>query len=349
VARPLFIDPARQAEFEERGWTTLRVFSGQDVQDLREFYFSLPRPAVGRSGFYVGLDAVDRGQVSAVRDRIRSLFLSRAAGQLAEPRAFTASFVVKEPDPKGVVPPHQDWSFTDEPSYSSATVWIPLQDVDARNGALGVISGSHKIFRAPRLSPSPEAKSAIADHLHDLMPWVRLVELKAGEGIAFHNSTIHASPPNAGTEPRIAVGVGITQKEAPLLHYYQVPGTEPAEMTCFEVDEEFFAEYTNTRLSELYRNGEIPQGYPVRERIPRNLPKYTTAGIIESIRSFPGNTRNPMMVDEMHKVIAGGPLEAPAARAEKPVSAHPRERVYTVRNVLAEIRWRLSQFLHQTP
>jgi ectoine hydroxylase-related dioxygenase (phytanoyl-CoA dioxygenase family) len=68
--------------------------------------------------------------------------------------------VVKEKNPVSVVPPHQDWSFTDEDQgFISATVWTALVDTDMNNGAMGVIVGSHKFFNHHRASPAPEFKA----------------------------------------------------------------------------------------------------------------------------------------------------------------------------------------------
>jgi ectoine hydroxylase-related dioxygenase (phytanoyl-CoA dioxygenase family) len=72
-------------------------------------------------------------------------------------QVFTASYVVKEPNPLSVVPVHQDWSFVDdEGEYCSTTCWIPLMDVNEENGALGIVTGSNNYYDVIRASPSPQ-------------------------------------------------------------------------------------------------------------------------------------------------------------------------------------------------
>lgn len=344
-SRPIFTDPVKQQEFDTKGWTKLRLLDDTDVQQLRDLYFSLGTIPNGRGGFYVGLDSADKQQVKHVRDAIRSLFLEKAGHHFDRIRIFTASFVAKEPNPMGVVPPHQDWSFTDEPRFCSATVWIALQDTHVDNGALGFINGSHRFFRTPRASPSPQAKSIISDHLYTLFPWLEIVPLKPGEALIFHNSTIHGSPPNTGSELRIAAGIGISQAEAPLLHYYQAPGNAPAEMMCLEVDEEFFVHHNNAFLSEMYQKGEFPSGYTVKSRTVREADHFTSAQILDMVQSVPGNRYNGALVDKMQKIYVNKPAGTqPVESDAAPAKEQKREKVYTLRNIIAEIRWRLGKF-----
>ena len=58
-------------------------------------------------------------------------------------------------------------------------------DIAIKNGALGVIRGSHKIFDHKRSSPSPQSKSPLADHIFSLFPFVEVIEMKAGESLIF--------------------------------------------------------------------------------------------------------------------------------------------------------------------
>jgi ectoine hydroxylase-related dioxygenase (phytanoyl-CoA dioxygenase family) len=112
-------------------------------------------------------------------------------------QVFTASYVVKEPNPLSVVPVHQDWSFVDdEGEYCSTTCWIPLMDVNEENGALGIVTGSNNYYDVIRASPSPQTPHALADHYFTTFPYIKMVNMKAGEAIVFNNKTFHASPPN---------------------------------------------------------------------------------------------------------------------------------------------------------
>jgi hypothetical protein len=345
IVRTIFNDGIKQGEFDRNGWTTLPLLNEEAVEKLRQLYFSTAKPEKGQAGFYVGLNAENKEEVRQVRDQIRDLFFQEAGHHFNNIQAFTASYVVKEPNPKGVVPPHQDWAFTDETRFSSATVWIPLQDVNIDNGALGVINGSHRFFTEPRPSPSPQAKSVISDHLSTLFPWMQLVTLKAGEGLIFHNNTIHASPPNTGNEIRIAAGIGISQAEAPLLHYYQTPGSDPAEMICYDVDEAFFIQFDNTCLSAMYDRKERPVSYPVIKQVLRKIPSCTTEALLEMIKSNPSNFYNGELVEKMKQIFVPPSGDTKTGNEALDISLKTSIwKVYTFKNVVAEMRWRLSKF-----
>ncbi|HEY0680186.1 MAG TPA: phytanoyl-CoA dioxygenase family protein [Chitinophagaceae bacterium] len=343
-SRPIFTDPEKQKEFDARGWTKIRLFDETDVQKLRELYFSLDKMEKNKGGFYVGLDNANKQQVKEVRDTIRELFLKKGGHHFDRIKIFTSSFVTKEPNPVGVVPPHQDWSFTDESQFDSATVWIALQDTDINNGTLGFINGSNHFFRSPRPSPSPQAKSLISDHLYTMFPWLEIVDLQPGEALIFHNSTIHGSPPNTSGDLRIAAGVGISQAEAPLWHYYQLPGTSPQEMICLEVDEEFYIQNNNTSLSKMYDEGKSPSEYKVRSRTVRETEQFTSAEIVDMIQAVPGNRYNGVLVEKMQQIFGHRPAPSVTpAGTQNVVAEQSAAKVYTLKNIIAEIRWKFTK------
>jgi len=51
------------------------------------------------------------------------VILPKAQEHFDRCKMFTGSFVVKEPRPNSFVPPHQDWSFTDDIQFNSVTVF----------------------------------------------------------------------------------------------------------------------------------------------------------------------------------------------------------------------------------
>ena len=224
--RPLFKDPETQRHFEENGYVKLQVLDPPEVQELLDFYKTLNNDHQRADyGFHVSLDNQNQEWVEKVSGKIRSIIQPKAQPHLDRAKVFTSSFVIKEPGPKAIVPPHQDWTFVDETKYCSCTFWVPLVDVDMDNGALGIIKGSHKFFDHHRPSPSPQAKSALSDHIFTIFPYLEIIEMKAGEALVFDNRLIHASPPNTTEHTRIAAGIGITQEEAELEHHYQIPGS----------------------------------------------------------------------------------------------------------------------------
>src|SRR5262245_39076862 len=245
--------------------------------------------------------------------------LIKVAGGALRPAMYdcqlvTASFVVKEAHPRGVVPPHQDWTFVDETRFRSATVWVPLVDIDVDNGALGAIHGSHRFFPTQvRSSPSPQCKSLLSDHLWSIFPYLDVRPLRAGQAFIFDNATIHGSPPNVTPRPRIAAGIGVTRAEAGLRHTYLLPGTNPAEIETYSVEREFFTRYGNDALSKLFEKGSHPEAKPI-ERRPYVLDPISPDVMTALIKSNPKNQFNEILARKLNDMLGNTAKQVPVTK-----------------------------------
>lgn len=295
---PLFKNAALQQAFDTDGYVKINLLDAAEVEDLKNYYSSLQHDHIGEYGFHISLENKDEGYVSGVFKKLFSTVLPKLDTVLANYKAFTASYVIKEAGLQNIVPPHQDWTFVDEDAFTSATVWIALMDVNKNNGALGVIKGSHKLFNTPRTSPSPEAKSVLSDHAFNLFPFVEVIEMKAGEALIFNNRTVHASPPNTSGITRIAAGIGITHKNAQLRHYYQVPGAEE-NIEVYDVDEAFFLKYNNSILSARYNKGEALTELKKISTFRKTTPVLSKEEITALVSSVNGVTRNASLMAEL--------------------------------------------------
>ena len=269
------------------------------VARLLDFYRSLDSGGVSKRPFHYSLDHPDVEYVRRVMDELIEVVGSVLLPRLHDAQIVTASYVVKESDPRGVVPPHQDWTFVDETRFRSINVWTPLMDVDIDNGALGVIHGSHRFFAEQlRVSPSPQCKSVTSAHLVTLFPFLDVKPLRAGEAIIFDNATIHGSAPNVTDEPRIATGLVVTHAEAELCHHYQLPNTDPPEVETYAIDRQFFMHYGNEALSQLYNAGERPQATAV-QRTPYVLGEISQQELLSLVQNHPENHYNEVLVQKV--------------------------------------------------
>ncbi|MFT4600101.1 MAG: hypothetical protein ACI857_000271 [Arenicella sp.] len=301
--RAIFKDKSHQDQFDNKGFVKLSLLDSHEVKTLLGFYQKQNFNNKIEGGFHISLDNADQELVTSVGDRIKEVIAPKAKDFLDDCQVFTSSFVIKEPGLKNIVPPHQDWTFVDEDKFCSATLWTPLMDVTEENGALGVIPSSHKLFNHPRSSPSPQSKSALADHVFTLFPFVEIVEMKAGETLIFNNKLIHASPPNLTDSPRIAVGIGITQKEAKLRHYYHIPNSKPAQLEVYEVEQEFYTYYNNKRLSDLYDNGKSPEKLKKLDTVERITPDLSKEEMESLIKTIDGIQENLPLMENLAKLF----------------------------------------------
>lgn len=351
---PLFKDEVLQASFEKNGFVKIPALNQEDIDALLALHKELDLKDEKGYGFHVGMDNADKNLVANMVQKIKDVAMPKVEGALTGAQVFTASFVIKEPNPQGVVPPHQDWSFVeDEKKHCSVTCWIPLQDVNMENGCIGVIKGSNRFFTNVRPSPSPQVETPLKRHMYTIFPYLELQEMKAGEALIFDNRTFHASPPNTTDAPRIAVGLGFTQSEAEIRHYYLKPGTEDT-LCKYKIDPEFFLKYDNLGLSKMYYKGENIEGYELLNEMPyewEDLSEDEMRKLIESA----GNMFNAPLVETMTKLfVQSPPAEEPKSEPQpEPVvqetssnndSGDDRTfwQTYTPMNIIKEVKFRLT-------
>ena len=364
---PLFKDAKVQILFEEEGFVKIPLLNKQEVEDLKNYYLSLKHDHIGEYGFHVSLDNTNPEYISGVFKKLFETIMPKLDPLLHDYKTFTASYVVKEAGLQNIVPPHQDWSFVDEEQYCSATVWIPLMDVNKNNGALGLIKGSHKLFSYPRSSPSPQSKTVLSDHMFNLFPYIEVIDMKAGEALIFNNKTIHASPPNISGITRLGAGIGITQKDAQLLHYYQQPGKEEL-IKVFKVDELFFIQNNNSKLSKLYAKNEAPKNLELIKSFKKTTPVLSREEMISTVTSVEGVNFNTELMTELAEMynynLDGTPKnktqttmenkpkventkkEADARKTKSETTVSDNRtffQKYTPLNILAEVKYRLTK------
>jgi ectoine hydroxylase-related dioxygenase (phytanoyl-CoA dioxygenase family) len=344
--RNLFKDARLQAEFDRDGYAVIDLIDQAQVQELRAFYDGLEHAGTSANGFQVSLDNGSSDFVRAVSERLVNTARRNVDRHFQNHKIFTASFVTKGKHPLGIVPPHQDWTFVDESRFWSATLWCPLMDVNVDNGALGVIKGSHRLYDHVRPSPSPQYTPPFKDQLFSIFPYLTILELKAGQAVVFNNRTIHASPPNTTNDTRVAFGIGITDEDAGIRHYYMLPGQRQPMMEAYEVAPEFFYSYNNARLSSMHQAGAKPQNLNSLGLFSVTARHYETGQLQEAMRAA-GNQENIALARKMALLFENSPDVKQKVQDDKSPAAHaesklPFWKVYTPINIFREIRYRLT-------
>lgn len=344
--RNIFKNAALQEQFNQKGFVVLPILEQDEVEKLRNYYNNQEFDNKIEAGFHISLDNQNEDLVKEVGSKIKEVMVPKTAEFLDDCKIFTASYVIKEPGLQNIVPPHQDWTFVDESEFCSATVWTALVDVTEENGALGVIPGSHKIFDHKRSSPSPQSKSPLADHIFTLFPFTEIVELKAGESLIFDNRLIHASPPNLSDQTRIAVGIGITQREAELKHYFQ--NRTSGILEEYTVDENFYTWFNNKRLSDLFDNGKSPEGLNKTDEITRVVPDLSKEEMEALILTLDGVKHNRPFMERLAKLFNYSLDGEKKQEVEELVGAEVWKddrsfmQKYSPGNIVRELAWRMK-------
>jgi NAD-dependent DNA ligase len=181
--------------------------------------------------------------------------------------------------------------------------------------------------------------------------------MKAGETLFFDSRTFHASPPNINSDIRLVASIGITQKDADLIHYYLKPDGNKNTLLKYKVDEDFFLKYYNARLSNMYNKGEIITDYEVVEEINYTFEKITSEAMINMIKQT-GSEYNESLrkkVDVLLKdEISGSKKEETKIEFEKVdvTEIYPQQEtwidsrsffeIYTPMNIFREIKHKLT-------
>jgi ectoine hydroxylase-related dioxygenase (phytanoyl-CoA dioxygenase family) len=351
--KPLFKNPEHQSFFENKGYLVLPLLNKEEVQDLKDYYHSLGLVDEKGFGFHVSMDGLDEAKCKEVKEKVWSVILPKMDEYVENYKPFVASYVVKETNPKGVVPAHQDWSFVEkeEEGYCSVTCWTTLVDTHLDNGCMGVIKGSRNMMNNHRPSPSPQTPVPLSEHMFSIFPYLTTLEMKAGEVLFFDNRTFHASPPNTTDGLRLAAGVGITQKDAQLIHYYLKPDGNKNTLLKYKVDEDFFLKYDNARLAKMYDAGQVIEDYELLAEVPYHYDDYSSEELVALMKEA-GNEFNVPMCEKLSVLfgydMSGKKKEAPKEEEKKEVvesSPEPQKsffEVYTPMNILREVKLRLT-------
>ena len=176
-----------------------------------------------------------------VDDAIRAVFLPKLSHILADYKCVIASFGVKKPTVSSAWFVHQDDSFIDENEARSVSVWVPLTDVTAQNGALQVIEASHLKFDGPRaptlLDPYDDYREVLRQHFMTTQPML------AGEALFFDHRLIHASAPNLSDQIRLISVAVMAPRESDVIFYYRNETDPPGKVEMLKLTDNYYQEF----------------------------------------------------------------------------------------------------------
>lgn len=255
----VFKDPALQAQFEAKGYVKFPLLNHAEVADLLQLY--LDNEAAHHQNVQGGFHGTSHTENEALITRISHAVLELTGPALQRHlqhyKFIGGNFLIKDRHTTDEVPPHQDWTYVEEPRHWSAHVWIALRDVPADGGALFFIDGSHRMSTTLRTSPGNGWMYAGATEAMQQLRTV--VPLKAGEALLFNNATIHGSVANTLQTERVAAVVGLYDADSALYHYYQEKGSN--EITRYTISQDDFIKLKFGKRPEHYQQVEPPYTY----------------------------------------------------------------------------------------
>lgn len=213
------VSDAQVASFREEGFLALeRITTDEEIAWLGRAYDALvagrrewvdvARPYFARGEDTLGQILFPEQWLPALRDALFFRNARRVAARLlgvAEESLQSWGHAILKPARRGHPTPwHQDEAYW-EPDfdYCALGAWLPLEDVDGRNGCMRFLPGSHRGEVLPHRHVGGDA----AVHLLEIdraLDATRAVEvpLRAGGATFHHQRTLHGTAGNATDRPR---------------------------------------------------------------------------------------------------------------------------------------------------
>lgn len=302
MKRDFFIHKEHQDFFEENGYVKINYsfLNNYDIENLVTFFNDSGLLEYTDNALYMAMENPQKESIKLMVQKIKDTILPKLEYLIIDPVFIFGSFILKYPNPKVTTLAHQDGTFIeDEKENNSITCWIPLTDVDIHNGCIGVIPKSNKIYDSIRPLPSPQVYRPLDKHVFSLIPYFKLIPMKAGEVLFFDNKIFHNSPPNLTNGNRMAISSWLTQKNTSLRLYYLEPGTKNTLMK-YEIDDKFYLKYDNTILSKMYNEGKVINDYPLICKQEYEYKDYSIKKMIQKVEKME-NIKNIEFENHMRK------------------------------------------------
>jgi len=242
--RRIFHEAGLQAKFREAGYVQVPMLSTEEVAHILSRLPTLHPDdnytPTGRNGFEHKyhcsfLDASTEYKRRAF-DLIGSVFATHVDRYLNGYRILSCNFYVKPPG-TGEFVIHQNWPTIADLNDTTVTIWCPLADVVASNGALQFVVGSHKILPHVEGPVSPAYFSSFRREL--IQKYLTPNPMNAGEAMIFDDGLIHWSANNDSDKARVAIQIACIPAEVQPVFFFFNP-QQPDRFELVEADQEFY-------------------------------------------------------------------------------------------------------------
>ncbi len=141
---------------------------------------------------------VEAGRL-ALELMLDSRILNVVNSLIGPPLGAQSMFYFKPPGARGQAL-HQDNTFLRADPETCLAAWIAVDDVDAENGGLAVVPGSHRTeLVCPEPADLTESFTDVEVPIPDGLQKVQ-TRMRAGDVLFFHGSVVHGSRPNSSTD-----------------------------------------------------------------------------------------------------------------------------------------------------
>lgn len=301
----ILIDTIKSEELKSLGYTRFHLLDDESIVSLIDFYLQFKTEIPDR--FYATSHSENIDFRIKCSDVIKQTVEKNSSAFLKDYKILGGAFLIKPANTVSLLEPHQDWNLVDEEKERSFNIWIPLQDVNEENGTIYLLPRSHSrfnTFRGPKI-PSPFLKIE-----KQIWQYLTPLTMRAGEALIYDHGLIHGSGANLTQKERLGVVLGVIHKHAKM----QILGLKDDCIKSFECDENYF----------LKQNIES-------DFIKLKEKHVLTSSILQfSFQEFMDLYINPVQEASVEKSF---------------VEPYKRTffETYTLKNIIAEIKYRFSK------
>jgi ectoine hydroxylase-related dioxygenase (phytanoyl-CoA dioxygenase family) len=262
-------------QFEKDGYVIIRNCIGEEqlakMLELFDEFYEAPKM---RTNIWNTL-MIEEKKRQIINERIMEQIHSSIEKHFYD-YVFSYNYFLTKPvdEESRDLPLHSDASAVNEDKYHYLLIWLPLIDVDKKNGCIYMIPGSQKLFTYVQPFwadwPYPHLEKQLKEHALDL-------PMKAGDLLLFSPKTIHGSYPNRTNNPRPVVGSGLVHPDTEM--YFHHLNKDQNLIKVYEVDFWFY-----------YRNqfGEpAKDAYPLKKSFAFNPPEVTPQMVKQFFKENP--------------------------------------------------------------
>ncbi len=228
---PVFRDEKLQQEFDENGFVKFKLFDAQQIERIHNFYLEHQdehETIIEKKKFHATNETSNAELIAKADSFIKELMMEEVNKHFRDYKVIAANYLIKQPDIKSELGPHQDLRFVDEEKYYSLNIWIATEATNKHNGCLRFIKGSHLWSDTIRPLPSYPWKYRNAEQL--LTENFTDVTTDIGECVVLNHACIHSSYPNLSEKIRVAAIMAIIPQDAEILHYFLPDGNPENEV-----------------------------------------------------------------------------------------------------------------------
>jgi ectoine hydroxylase-related dioxygenase (phytanoyl-CoA dioxygenase family) len=211
----IFAAETHNAALQKQGYAVVPFLNAEEVKALTNFFYA--NHAQLPDGMYASSHAPDFSFRQKMNEEIKRVCKRAVDVTFQNATPLGATFMVKSKGENGSLHPHQDWNIVDETEYNSYNIWLPLVDVNEKNGTLLILPNSHTIYKNIRGLNIPSSFEKVEKEIWQyLIP----ISMRAGEALVYDHRLLHASGVNKTDTPRLVIVYGVIPSAATMRYYY---------------------------------------------------------------------------------------------------------------------------------